>query len=226
MGVLPSDYFALPEQSIRGPILDVLTLHLSPVDDAPPTGGTGLAVAAIPPRARVVSRKEEVVYSRKTDRLIVRHRSGDVVAVIEIVSPGNKGSKSELRAFVEKMSTFIQKRVHAMAIDLFPPTKRDPFGIHKAIWDEFLEEDFVVPPDKPLVVAAYEAGAPDVAYVESVGVGDALPDAPLFLKRELYVPTPLESTYQTAWDVFPRALKPLLDESPPRNGGGTSPGRD
>ena len=27
-GVLPSDYFALPEQSIRGPIPDVLTLNL------------------------------------------------------------------------------------------------------------------------------------------------------------------------------------------------------
>ena len=28
-GVLPSDYYALPEQSIRGPIPDVLTLRLS-----------------------------------------------------------------------------------------------------------------------------------------------------------------------------------------------------
>ena len=32
-GVLPSDYFALVEQNIRGPIPDVLTLRLSPGPD-------------------------------------------------------------------------------------------------------------------------------------------------------------------------------------------------
>jgi hypothetical protein len=30
-GLLPPDYFALPEQHIRGPIPDVLALHLTPV---------------------------------------------------------------------------------------------------------------------------------------------------------------------------------------------------
>jgi hypothetical protein len=34
-GVLPPLYFALPEQSIRGPIPDVLTLHLSPSSEEP-----------------------------------------------------------------------------------------------------------------------------------------------------------------------------------------------
>ena len=49
-----------------------------------------------------------------------------------------------------------------------------------------------------------------MAYVEPIGVGDALPEMPLFLKPEIYVPTPLEATYQTTWDVFPSVLKGLL----------------
>jgi len=31
--------------------------------------------------------------------------------------------------------------VHLLLIDLFPSSKRDPQGIHQAIWDQFVEED-------------------------------------------------------------------------------------
>ena len=96
-------------------------------------------------------------------------------------------------------------------VDLFPPGKRDPQGIHKAIWDEFVEEDYELPPDKPLTLVSYDAGPPRVAYVEPVGVGDVLRDMPLFLKPEYYVPAPLEATYRATWDVFPAPLKGLLE---------------
>ena len=141
---------------------------------------------------------------RKADRIAVRHRHGHVVAVVEIVSPGNKASTSELRTFVEKTSDLIMQGIHLLVIDLFPPSKRDPQGIHKAIWDEFVEEDFELPADKPLTLAAYDAGPPPVAYVEPIAVGDALPDMPIFLKPDFYVPAPLEETYRTTWGIsFP-----------------------
>ncbi len=164
-----------------------------------------------PPRTRLIRRSEEEVYAAKANRITVRHRHGDVVAIIEIVSPGNKGSRNELRAFVEKTSDLIRHGVHLLVIDLFPPGPRDPWGIHKAIWDEFQEEDFALPPDKPLVLAAFDAGPPRVAYVEPVAVGDVLFDMPLFLKPEYYVPAPLEATYQTTWNAFPAVLKGLLE---------------
>ena len=148
---------------------------------------------------------------RKADRVTVRHRHGQIVAVVEIVSPGNKGSNSELRAFVEKTADLIQQGVHVLVIDLFPPTKRDPQGLHKAIWDEFEDVDFVLPANKPLTLASYSAGPIKTAYVESVAVGDVLPDMALFLESELYVSVPLEATYQTTWNVFPAALKGLLE---------------
>ena len=132
--------------------------------------------------------------------------------MIEIVSPGNKASASALRAFVEKTSDLIMQGIHLLVIDLFPPSKRDPQGIHKAIWDEFVEEDFELPADERLTLAAYDAGPPPVAYVELAAVGDRLPDMPLFLKPEFYVRTPLEETYKTTWDeFFPAPLKGLLE---------------
>jgi hypothetical protein len=210
-GGLPPDYFALPEQSVRDPIPDVLTLRLTSGDHSPSGAFHGLAVAANPPRARLVRRVEQKVYARKADRIAVRHRHGQVVALIEIVSPGNKSGVAALRAFVPKTSDLIEQGVHVLVIDLFPPTKRDSEGIHKLIWDELEEEDFDLPADKPLILAAYEAGPDWVTYVEPVAVGDLLPDMPLFLRAGFYVPAPLEATYQTTWRLFPAPLKGLLE---------------
>jgi hypothetical protein len=220
-GGLPPDYFALPEQSIRGPIPDVLTLRLSAESDRPNGTSPGLSVAVAPPRARLVRRLEDKIYARKADRVTVRHRHGQIVAVVEILSPGNKASSVELRAFVEKTAALIEQGVHLLVIDLFPPTKRDPQGIHKVIWDQFAEENFELPADKRLVLAAYDAGPPWVAYVEPLAVGDALAEMPLFLKPEFYVPAPLEATYQTTWSVFPAPLKRLLEAPSQRPSGET-----
>jgi len=216
-GVLPADYYALPEQSIQGPIPEVLTLKLSSGRNELNGTGSGMAVALAPPRTRVVRHAEERIYVRKADRIAVRHRHGHIVAVVEIVSPGNKASSNALRTFVEKTSDLIMQGIHLLVIDLFPPSKRDPQWIHKAIWDEFVEEDFDLPVDQRLTLAAYDAGPPPVAYVEPIAVGEALPDMPIFLKPEFYVRAPLEETYRTTWDdFFPAPMKSLL-EAPDRN---------
>ena len=52
------------------------------------------------------------------------------------------------------------------------------------------------------------------SLVEPLTVGDPLPDMPIFLTTDRYVPCPLEATYQTAWSQFPAPLKGPL-ESPP-----------
>jgi len=210
-GGLPDGYYALAEQNASGPIPDVLTLQerqpWSPADDV----GGGLAVADAPPRAWYTAQAEHELYVAKVNRIAIRHSLGNVVAVIEIVSPGNKGSVSALRTFVEKSVSFLQQGIHLLVIDLFPPTKRDPQGIHKAIWDEIQDEPFELPFDKRLTVAAYCAGSTKTAYVEPVAVGDRLPALPLFLSPETYVPAPLEATYVTTWSTCPRQMKELLE---------------
>lgn len=208
-GVLPPEYFALVEQRVQGPIPDVLTLRLAGAGE-PANGGVGAAVAEAPPKTRLVQRSEAGLYAGKSNRITVRHRHGNVVAVIEIVSPGNKSHRAEFQAFVEKSVEFLLKGVHLLVIDLFPPGPRDPQGIHKAIWENFEEEELALPKHKPLTLASYDAGPPQVAYVEFADIGDPVPDMPLFLKTERYVTAPLNKTYEEAWAAFPDILKQLL----------------
>src|SRR5437868_1802425 len=119
-GSLPSEYFALVEQNIRGPIPDVLTLRLSPAPEKTSNGTVALAVEAAPPRTRLIRRTEVDRYTEKANRITVRHRHGEIVAVIEVMSPGNKGSQADLRALVEKSADLIRQRIHQLIIDLFP----------------------------------------------------------------------------------------------------------
>ena len=211
-GLLPSGYFAMVEQQRGGPEPDVVTLDLTL--PARPGAGGGLAVDLHPPRARFVTRAEAAAYARKANRITVRHPDGDVVAVVEIVSPGNKDSRLAVHAFARKAVAFLQAGVHLLIVDLFPPGRRDPQGIHKVIWDRFCDEPFALPSDKRLTVVAYAAGREIVAYVEPVGVGDPLPDMPLFLTEDRYVPFPLEATYQTAWEQLPPVLRQPLESLP------------
>jgi hypothetical protein len=86
----------------------------------------------------------------------------------------------------------------------------------QAIWDEFGDEPFELPPGKPLTVASYIGGDIPTAYVESIGVGDLPPTLPIFLSETRYIPAPLEETCLQAWAVFPAVLKEIISGSPPR----------
>lgn len=215
-GHLPPGFTALTDQQVGGPIPDVLTLSRRPKGVDGPAAGGGLAVATAPPKARFVVESEGDVYARRANRIRIHHRHGEVVAIIEIVSPGNKGSRAALKAFVAKTSDLIWQGIHLLVIDLFPPSDRDPQGIHKAIWDEIGERPFELPTDKPLTVAAYRAAPVKAAYVEPLAVGDELPELPIFLTDEEYVPAPLEVTYRASWAAFPADFKELLE--PPAGG--------
>ena len=206
-GVLPPEFMALAEQVTGRPIPDVVTLHArSPRGDAGP-----IATAPAPaPSARVIQKFERINYAKRADRVVIRHGRGRVVAIIEIVSPGNKDSRHAIRSFIEKAADILSQGIHLVVVDLFPPTPRDPQGIHKAIWDEFGDEPFDFLPEKPLTVASYIGGDLPTAYVESIGVGDHLPAIPLFLTEYEYVPCPLDATYDEAWAVFPRMLKEIV----------------
>ena len=141
----------------------------------------------------------------------VRHASGDsLVAVVEIVSPGNKSSRSALRAFVEKAAEFLDRRIHMLVADLHPPTSRDPQGIHGAIWEEVAGLDYTAPADEPLTLAAYESGSLIRAFVEPISVGDALKSMPLYLEPDGYVLVPLESTYAAAFAAQPKRWRTVL----------------
>ena len=98
-GVLPPEFMALSEQVTGRPIPDVVTLQTHNTQAS--AGGVGLAPAPAP-SARVVQKLERINYARRKDRVVIRHGRGRVVAIIELVSPGNKDSRkysAEFRRF-------------------------------------------------------------------------------------------------------------------------------
>ena len=218
-GRLPPSHYVQAEQ-ITGPLgPDVLTLQTPEFPpelgiEEPSTGG--LAVATVPPRARLVDEVEMSEYVLKRRTLVIRHVSGDrIVALLELVSPGNKVAQFALHSFVDKAVEALLRGYHLLIVNLFPPTARDPQGIHGAIWAEVGTVPFTLPPDEPLTLAAYSAGPVKRAYVEATAVGRELIEMPLFLEPEIYINVPLEETYTAAYRGMPQRWKRVLEDTRP-----------
>jgi Protein of unknown function (DUF4058) len=201
-GILPLGYYAQIEQQASGVTPDVLTLHYSDArdeSDLPPPVGA-VAVAEAPPKVAFRVELEQRLYAEQRNRVVIRHRSHNrIVSLIEIVSSGNKSGEREFERFLDKAYGAIEQGIHLLIVDLYPPTPRDPHGIHGSLWAELGEDGYVAPKGKPLTVASYVAAALRRAYVEPVAVGDALPSMPLFLTSTHYVAVPLEETYMTCF---------------------------
>jgi hypothetical protein len=216
-GLLPAPYYALAEQIASGLGPDVLTLK-GPTKGKPPgphPPGT-VALAEAPPKVYYQAQAEIDLYAAKAKAVVIRHTSGHrVVAVVEIVSPGNKDSQHALRAFVRKAEEMLRAGIHLLIVDVFPPGPRDPQGIQKAIWDEFLDNPFLLPPGKPLTVGAFTGEPLPRVFIEPTALGAALPEMPLFLTPDEYVPVPLETTYQSAWEAVPAFWREVLSGSSP-----------
>lgn len=222
--LLPAEYYALVEQQGAGFQPDVLTLKA----DGPPAGDGNVpppvataggdngshqrAVLTAEPRVRVTAETDLEFYRRKQSVATVRHVSGDdLVAVVEVVSRGNKSGRKPFDDFVRKAAEFLERQVHLLIVDLQPPTVRDAQGIHGALWEELTGVPYVRPGDKPLTLAAYESGAGIRAFVEPVAVGDTLVDMPLYLAPRRYVAVPLEETYRMAFDSVPARWRAVLE---------------
>jgi hypothetical protein len=215
-----TDYYALAEQFARDLGPDVLTLQVpewlktKAKKPAVRENGVGVAVDEKPPKLRFRITDEKKWYVLKKKTITIRHVSGHhLVAVLEIVSPGNKSSRDALAAFAQKAHELLAAGVHFSVVDLFPPTRRDPEGIHPILWGDEDDDTFQFDPAKPLTCASYVSGPVAKAFVEPVGVGDKLPELPIFLNPREYIPIPLEATYQAAFDAVPEFWRNELEDA-------------
>ncbi len=211
-GILPPGCFAMAEQVIGGPAPDVVTLKF---DDGYPLSSTAGALALAEPPAKPVTSIMMLAdidrYAQKANRIVVRHEAGEVLAVIEIVSPGNKNSSHAIRSLVDKLVALLYQGINLLVIDPLLPTPRDPEGIHALIWNEITGEPFVLPDGRPLTMAAYQAEPIKTAWVEPIAPGAPLPVMPLFLRGEYFVNLPLEASYEATWRVLPIELQRMID---------------
>jgi hypothetical protein len=215
-GVLPSGYYALAEQIAGGLGPDVLALERPSTNSAPSPGmGRGVAVAEVPPQVEFHQRTEADQYADKANAVVIRHKSEHVIiAVIEVVSPGNKNSRHGIRSFVRKAEELLRAGVHLLVIDLFPPGPRDPNGIHQLIWEEMADDSFVLPAARRLTLASYIGKPALEAFVQPMAVGQPLHPMPLFLTPQLYVLVPLEAMYEAAWADVPAFYRDILSAPP------------
>lgn len=213
-GLLPEGYYAQCDQIIGGGGPDVLALQRAQTNGPPATatGGAGQVATLAPPQASLTFRAELNEYSAR-QRTVVRHVSGHrVVALVEIVSRGNKSAEYPFSLFLSRVAGAIQQGVHVTIVDLWPPTPRDPNGVHAAVWEAIHAGNFAPPPGRPLTLVSYDAGPTKVAYVETSRVGDVLPPMSLFLESpHLHVPLPLEQTYQEVFASTPAYYRELLE---------------
>jgi hypothetical protein len=212
-GLLPEGYYALAEPLAKDVSPDVLTLQAKDAtkDSSGRSGRNGTTTTLPAPRVRFTAKLQNSGYTRKARRLVIRHASDDrIIALLEILSPGNKRSRQAMAQFLDKAFAAVDQGYHLLLIDLFPPGPGDPLGIHAALWAELEGEKFTPPAAKPLTLAAYEASDVITAYVEPFAVGDVLADMPLFLEPDWYVEVPLEKTYQAAWEGVPRRWREVL----------------
>src|SRR5439155_3739406 len=133
-GRLPKGLSALVEQRAGSKEPDVLTVERRTRSGRPAEMDGGSVLTLERPVTRIVRQTTKQIYASRANRIVVKHHLGRIVAVIEIVSPGNKDSRAALRDFVDKAIDFLRRGIHLLIVDLFPPTPRDPWGIHKAIW--------------------------------------------------------------------------------------------
>lgn len=177
-----------------------------------------MALRGTPFSALLESEPETNDLLQRANRVAIRHRLGEVVCIIEIVSPGNKATRGAVAQFVDKTLEFLRGGVNVLLVDPFAPGPRDPHSLHKLVWDEVSADDvpFELPADEPLLLASYRAGddlaqLPPVAFIEPARVGAALPDMAAWLDPDEYVYVPLERAYCAAWEACPADYRYLVE---------------
>jgi hypothetical protein len=133
---------------------------------------------------------------------VLEQRGGSrLVAVVELVSPGNKDRPETRRAFAAKCVAYLQRGIGLITVDIV--TERQ-FNLH----DELVEvlgwgEPFRMPAEVFLYAMAYRPARRQKKneidiWPVSLAVGNPLPVLPLALKGTRAVPIELEATYTDA----------------------------
>lgn len=197
---LPGHQYRAFAQVHLGPHVeaDVAEFELAPAGD----GGNGVATigTAAPPAVVTIPAifpddvEVRITETRNTQRL---------VAVIELVSPGNKEEPGERRSFAAKCLSYLRRGVGLVVIDVVTERRAN-------LHDELMRlMDLVSPPGLPLDTPTYVVGYRPVRRGERneidlwpfpLQVGDRLPAVPLGLRGGATVLLDLETTYQDACD--------------------------
>jgi hypothetical protein len=131
------------------------------------------------------------------------------VAVVEVVSPGNKDSAARATRFQAKLVELLESGLHVVVIDVLPPT-RTCRGFALAVAHDLGGGEPPAIRDRSAV--SFEVSSPRVnLYARTLELGVALPDdVPLFLKSGCSVALPLEASYAETFERLPTTDRATL----------------
>jgi hypothetical protein len=193
---LPPGYSAEPRVRLGTYYeLDVGTFENEP--SASESGGVATLSLTAPTPSQVIDvdigeqfEYEVLVFDLNRDR--------QIVAAVEFVSPANKDRSEHRKAFASKCATLLQKGICVTIVD--PVTTR-----HANLYQELLElldrSDSSLGDDPPSTYAVTcrgrKAGRPRLeTWFHPMNLGQPLPEPPLWLTEELFVPLELEASYE------------------------------
>jgi hypothetical protein len=196
-GILPPDYFAEPEISL-GPEMeiDVAALRLP----RPRGEDVGIATSVWAPPRPQISAKVDFSRLDSYEVLVYQDLGGaELRGAIELVSPANKDRGGARRTFAAKCAGYLKHGIAVVVVDIV--TSRTA-NLHKEIF-----ETLEVTSRRPhwtsatkLYAVAYRPvtlrKSPRVeTWCESLVLGKALPEMPLWLSLDLCVPVQLQESY-------------------------------
>jgi hypothetical protein len=150
-----------------------------------------------PPAATV-----PVVFPERFEVLVYRQAGGrQLVAAIELVSPGNKDTEDARDAFVAKVVSYLHEGINVIVIDVVTERRAN---LHNQIARAMrMPSDSELPPNAGLYAASYRPvirnSRPELdLWLATFAVGDPLPTMPLRLIADYFVPVDFEAAYTDA----------------------------
>lgn len=124
-----------------------------------------------------------------------------LLAVVELVSPGNKDRPETRLAFASKCASYLQRGIGVVIVDI---VTEKHFNLHNTLLPLLnLDDRFAMADDPHLYAVGYkpvQRGKVSVidAWPFVLTVGEALPVVPLYLRRFRAIPLDLSATYEDA----------------------------
>jgi hypothetical protein len=202
--VLPPE-FQVEEHTHAGPgfEIDVATFEGDASSGEHNTAGPTLATRAAPTYAPPAPDCTMPAAFPETFEVRVFNTTAGLtlVAVIELVSPGNKDRPAERRAFATKCASYLAQGVSLIVIDIV--TSRHANLHNDVIHLMEAAVDLEFPPEVSLYAVAYrpvrrgEQEEIDL-WLRRLAVGATLPTLPLRLTGDLFIAVDFEAAYQEA----------------------------
>jgi hypothetical protein len=163
--------------------------------------GSQVEVVWAPPEPTVAVETEVPDYDEYSVRIYDAERGRQLVATIELVSPGNKDRPEKRNAFVGKCAALLQKGVTVSIVDVVTPRQ---FNLYAELLQFLGQHDPSLGEPQPHLYAVSCRWRPQgkrmllQTWSHTLALGHSFPTLPLWLTGQLAVPLDLEQSYEQA----------------------------